>query len=131
MVKMTKLNNSRVSIRPEILGINSTGFLSEEERFQNETLRPIIKLQHELLIAFFNNYLSKIKMDIRSLNPSKRTSLISSIFNDAQNFKTELKGLIVGHFTTEEYSTYIKYEKEINKRIFTITKQRINSIFPN
>ena len=38
----------------------------EIESFQNKTLRPIIKMQHEILIACFNNYLEdkKIKLPI-------------------------------------------------------------------
>ena len=32
-----------------------------EERFQNETLRPILKLQNPLLIEVFYNYIEKRK----------------------------------------------------------------------
>ncbi|MGB0389988.1 MAG: glyoxalase [Salibacteraceae bacterium] len=125
------MNNQKLSIRPEISSINSNARLSIEERFQNETIRPIIKLQHNLLVAFFNNYLVKIKVDIKPLNSINRAILIDKTFNNANIFKTELKGLIIGHFTTEEYSKYLGFEREINKRIFSIIQQRIKSIYLN
>ena len=46
------MNDPKKSIRPEIKTIASTEGMSEEEKFQNETLRPIIKLQHDLLLNF-------------------------------------------------------------------------------
>ena len=36
---------------------------SSDESFQNEVLRPILKLQNDLFIASFINYVSKNKAD--------------------------------------------------------------------
>ena len=46
-------------IRPEIPQAKIHDNMSVEERFQNETLRPIIKLQNDLLIELFKNYVRK------------------------------------------------------------------------
>ena len=42
--------NDLLRIRPEIKKTQSFDTMSVEERFQNETLRPILKLQNPLLI---------------------------------------------------------------------------------
>ena len=47
----------RVKIRPIIQGLGSKVPNSTEEKFQNETLRPIIKMQHDLLVKYFRSYL--------------------------------------------------------------------------
>ena len=56
---------SKKDIRPQILGINTVIDKSIEEDFQNNTLRQIIKLQHDLIVAYFKEYLQskKIRFD--------------------------------------------------------------------
>ena len=50
------------SIRPEILSTTINDSMSSDERFQNLVLRPVIKLQNDLLIEVFTNYVAKHKM---------------------------------------------------------------------
>ena len=45
---------------------------TETEVFQNSVLRPIIKMQHHLLIAFFKTYLIKRKVDFTNLSEQKK-----------------------------------------------------------
>ena len=49
------------SIRPEFLSTTINDNMSNDERFQNLVLRPIIKLQNDLLIEVFKNYIAKHK----------------------------------------------------------------------
>ena len=45
--------------------------MSALELFQNQTLRPVIKMQHGLLISAFKNYIAKRKMDLSTLTVQK------------------------------------------------------------
>ena len=45
---------------------------SEEESFQNRTLRPILKAQNDLFIAVFMNYAIKQKNTFFSLSPVRK-----------------------------------------------------------
>ena len=45
--------NDLLRIRPEIKKTMEFASMSAEERFQNETLRPILKLQNPLFLAVF------------------------------------------------------------------------------
>ena len=45
------MTNTKQSIRPIIHTIGSQENASKEEQFQNEVLRPIIKMQHDLIMA--------------------------------------------------------------------------------
>ncbi len=53
--------NDLIRIRPEIKKTQQFSTMRPEERFQNETLRPILKLQNPLFIAVFHNYIEKRK----------------------------------------------------------------------
>lgn len=113
--------------RPIISSINETASSSIEERFQNKTLRPIVKMQHDLLIAFFQHYLSNKKITLQNLSDQQKIDIVSRSFKQDIPFRNELKGLIIGHFTIEEYQEYLTAQRELNKRIFRIVEQRLCS----
>ena len=119
--------NDKQSIRPIIKNISVTVNQSQEERFQNKVLRPILKLQHELLLLFFESHTFKKKMVFADLSGLKKIALIDDIFKKDSQFKIELRGLVIGHFTTEEYLLYQKMTAEVNKRIMSMAKERLLS----
>ena len=110
--------------RPIIADLVNKG-TTEMETFQNNILRPIIKMQHTLLIAFLINHLQKRKVDFSILPDKKKRSKISSFFKTDNNFKNIILGFIVGHFSMDEFAFYSENSSEINKRILQITSQRI------
>lgn len=123
------MSDNKVSIRPKIIGL-SVENTTTEETFQQLTLRPIIKLQHDLVVAFFDNHLLENKINFKTLNAIEKSALIDRIFKTNTRFKTELRGLIIGLFTVEEYQLYQTMAKDINKRITTIVKERLLSTIP-
>ena len=53
---MNDRHNDILRIRPQIKKHQTFETMSSEERFQNSTLRPVLKLQNPLLLASFVNY---------------------------------------------------------------------------
>ncbi len=70
--------NDLLRIRPEIKKTRSFETMGLEERFQNETLRPILKLKNPLLIAVFRNYIQKRKGVFYELSLEKKLAYIES-----------------------------------------------------
>ena len=99
------------------------------ESFQNATLRPIIKMQHDLILALFQSYVQKKKIDFITLENQKAKDKIKSIFEKDINFKHLILGTIVGHFSAEEFEKYNTNTSEFHKRIIQITIQRIQDTF--
>ena len=100
---------------------------TEIESFQNTILRPIIKMQHPLLVASFKNYLEKRKVDLQSCSDLEINNKIKLIYNNDISYRNISLGLIIGHFSTSEFSYYINYSSEINKRIIKIIHQRVHN----
>ena len=121
--------DNKLSIRPVIINIGTVENKTQEEGFQNTTLRPILKLQHELLIAFFENYVKRKKIDFQGLSSEKKNDLVSNIFKNDNMFKTELRGMIIGQFTVSEFAYYKSISSDANKRILTMAKERLLSVF--
>ena len=94
--------NDLIKIRP-ILNLKKSSQISDEESFQNDTLRPIIKLQSPLLIETYKNYIDKHKNVFYDLSNEKKLDYIENSLNKNQKFRNLLKGMITGLFTVEEY----------------------------
>lgn len=110
--------------RPIISDLVNAG-TSENEKFQNEVIRPVIKMQHELLVASLKNYLQKRKIDFTILSDQKKRSKVSSIYKTDNNYKNITIGLIIGHFSMDEFTFYTINSSEMNRRILQIITQRI------
>lgn len=126
---MTTRSKQLLSVRPEISSAKIYDGISNEEAFQNTTLRPIIKLQHHLLMAVFGNYITKRKNVFFDLSLEKQLEYIDHTIHKDLKFRNSLKGMIIGQFTVEEYELYIQNSSALNKRMMTIVKERlINSV---
>jgi hypothetical protein len=100
---------------------------SSEEMFQNEVLRPILKLQNDLFIASFRNYLVKYKGDFYSQTTEKKLATIENAIQKDIKYRNTLKGMVVGLFTIEEYLLYIKNSSNLNKRMMNMLIERLKS----
>lgn len=100
---------------------------SAEEVFQNQVLRPILKLQNELILAMFQNYLKQNKIDFDHLSVAHKLLSLENAIQKDMKFKHELKGIILGIFTLEEYQFYVLNAANLNKRIMTMLIERIKS----
>ena len=114
-------------IRPEIGRIQSFGQMGLEEKFQNNTLRPILKLQNPLLIAVFHNYIVKHKAVFYDLSVEKRLAYIENALYKDKKFRNALKGMIIGHFTVDEYKDYTAYSSSLNKRMMNMAVERLKN----
>lgn len=121
-IKTEKMN---LKTRPVIHTLEINASMSDAELFQNETLRPIIKMQHDLLIAVFNHLLISKKCDFDHLSEKQQLAFIESSFKKDMPFRNKVKGMIIGHFNADEYQSYILNEKEVDKRIIKIVEKRI------
>lgn len=100
---------------------------SSEEMFQNQILRPILKLQNELFVAAFHNYITKYKSDFYTQTVEKKLATIENAIQKDIKFRNALKGMIIGLFTQDEYLLYIKNSSNLNKRMMSMLIERLKS----
>ena len=111
-------------IRPVLKNLINSN-TSDLERFQNEVIRPIIKMQNNLLVVFFEDYLKNRKIEFYILKYEDQENKINTILTKDINFKNILLGSIVGHFDENEIKVYLKSTSEFNKRVIQMIKQRL------
>ncbi|HJS00928.1 MAG TPA: hypothetical protein VJ780_08350 [Flavobacterium sp.] len=100
---------------------------SSDEIFQNEVLRPILKLQNDLFIASFHNFINKYKRDFYSLSVEKKLTIIENAIQKDIKFRNALKGMIIALFTVDEYSIYIQNSSSLNKRMMNMLIERLKN----
>lgn len=117
--------NDLLRIRPQIKKIQQFPTTSPDERFQNETIRPILKLQNPLLLVVFQHYIEKRKGVFYELGVEKKLAYIENTLIKDQKFRNSVKGMIIGQFTVEEYRTYCLNSSALNKRMMNMVIDRL------
>jgi hypothetical protein len=112
--------------RGEALG-TITEVSSQEERFQNLTIRPILKLQNDLFVEVFKNYITKYKNDFYAFSVEKKLLFIENAIQKDIKFRNSFKGMVIGLFTIDEYAEYIQNSSSLNKRMMNMLIERLKS----
>ena len=123
---MNDRNKFIIAFRGETLGALNSETLSDEI-FQNQTLRPILKLQNDIYLEVFRNYISKSKLNFSNFSIEKRMQFIENSIQKDINFQNILKGITIGLFTMDEYFTYSKNSSNLNKRLMSMLIERLKS----
>lgn len=100
---------------------------TEVENFQNQTLRPILKLQNDLYLALFESYATRQKPDYETLSGAKKRTFIEQSLQKDMVLKNTFIGITIGLFTTEEIAVYVTQSKDYNRRIITMLIERLKS----
>ncbi|WP_420457845.1 hypothetical protein [Neolewinella sp.] len=98
---------------------------SPEEAFQNDTLRPILKQQDELLRTVFAHYLIKRKVRPEQLPTAKRAEKIKELVTRDNRLRGLLFGMVIGQFTPEEAAYYVENEGGVNRRMTNLLVERL------
>ena len=114
--------DERVKIRPSVVTLPSS---SDFEKFQNQTLRPVIKLQHDLIIELFHQIITNKKLFLEELSEIKKQILIKTLFENDTQFKTAITFLVVGQLTLDEFVFFMKNRKELSRRICQMCKSKL------
>ncbi|SDL18848.1 hypothetical protein SAMN04488034_102569 [Salinimicrobium catena] len=124
---MKKRDQQLLEMRPEVPGAHAGSNQQPDSLFQNNTLRPVVKLQNDLLVEAFRNYLEKHKVDFAEISVEKRLKVIENAIQKDMKFRNSLKGMIIGQFTIEEYRQYITNSSALNKRMMHLVTERLKS----
>jgi len=130
MVKLSKAYYSEVTkfIRMEpksrpLLVLKKADSL--EENFQNETLRPILKLQNDLIITLAQEFLKHRNVSWEKIKEKDPLQWLNLNIKRDIPFKNLMIGMVIGQFSKNELKEYLSFQKEMNKRIINMMTERI------
>ena len=111
--------------RPQIPSSKVHENMSRDEYFQNAVIRPILKLQNELFLEVFKNYIRKHKNVFHGLSIPKKLQYIENSVQRDVKFRNNLKGMILGLLTLEEFEVYTENSSALNKRMMNLLIERL------
>ncbi len=117
---------SKLSLRP-IIKTKEFEKSTEEERFQTQTLRPILKLQNELILGLYRNHITESKSTFYDLSLENKILFVENSLQKNIVLKNKLLGVSLGMLTTEELAVYSTNTSLYNKRIMSLIVERIRS----
>ena len=119
--------SSLLAIRPNIDTVDKGLNTKEIEAFQNDVLRPLLKFQNDLLLQIFIDYANQYKGIFFKLSNQEKLTYIQQALSTNQRLRSLILGTIVGLFPVEDFSYYKLNSSDLNKRIITMTVQRLQN----
>jgi hypothetical protein len=113
-----------VALRPIIHTVRNSD-VSPMEQFQNESLRPIIKMQHDVLMGLVRSQPNFEELLLRKGSAQQFHDRVRTFIVKQPSLKQLLIGMVLGMFTLEELAVYTKHATDFNKRISGMICQRI------
>ena len=80
-------------VRPNLPKSLVEGHIKEEELFQNMVLRPVIKMQHDILILRVQSHFLSKKIVFHMMDKKKRVNAIESAFQNDDLPRLAVRGI--------------------------------------
>ena len=90
--------------------------------FLHATLRPVLKLQNDLLLTVVADFLRDHHI---ALLPTDQQHQLAELMARNTKLRYTVVGLISGLFTTAEYAFYRANRAELNRRLLDLAQQRV------
>ena len=86
------------------------------EQFQNETLRPILKLLNPTILRLVAERLSRYGVGFADMDRTDQRDRLRNLIKEDGRLKRTLLGMVVGHLTEDELETYLAHKDEVRRR---------------
>ena len=123
---MEDRNTTIVAVRPK-LELDVTNSVPEE-KFQNEVLRPILKLQHNVLVLFFTKTTLDKKHAFDKMHEKAQYDFILHSLQSNAIVRNTLLGMVIGLFTADELHFYLDHQDNLRRRIISMLADRLFSV---
>ena len=127
---MQQRDQHLLALRPTIAAAVVNDTMTAEERFQNQTLRPILKGQNSLLLSVFRLHIKLRKNTFSEKSEQEQHQYIAQALQKDTSLRGMLKGLVIGQFTEDEFLRYAPATRTLDRRMLQLIAQRLRSQLP-
>lgn len=122
---LDKRDQAVKSIRPELPTNAGGGNLLN--KFQNDTLHPILRFQDSIVFAQFKKYIQKFKSAFNAYNQRAQRNYIQDVLINDPRIRNSLIATIVSMMTLEEYNFYCENKIKVNDQIISLVIERLQA----
>ena len=114
-----------VALRPLVPTADPSLAVTSHEVFLHATLRPVLKLQNETLLALVADHVRRLVKDFARFAPDDRRERLASLLRSDSRLKGTLVGAVLGVLTSDELAFALAHEAEVRRRIVALVAERV------
>lgn len=93
--------------------------------FQHQVLRPLLKLQHPVLLAVVADFAADYRLPLAGAAPEAQVRRLTELLSRNARLRATLTGLVVGQLTTDELAFFRQHRPELTRRLLDLATQRV------
>ena len=98
--------------------------------FQQLVLRPLLKLQHAVLLATVADFAHEYRLPLAAAPATEAQQVLGELLARNTRLRATVVGLVVGLLTRPELAFYRQHRNELNRRLLDLAQQRVGSSLP-
>ena len=115
-----------LALRPSVAAaLPVSGPVATAGDFLHATLRPVLKLQNDLLLQVVADFVRDHHMPLATAAPVDQQRQLVELLTRNTKLRYTILGLITALFTVEEYAFYRQHRSEINRRLLELVQHRV------
>jgi hypothetical protein len=93
--------------------------------FQHQVLRPLLKLQHPILLATVADFAQEYRLPLATADATEAHRLLTELLSRNARLRATLVGVVTGFLTADELTFYRQHRNELNRRLLDLAQQRV------
>jgi hypothetical protein len=107
---------------PQVLPASGDATLAD---FLHHTLRPLLKLQNEVLLAVVADFVRDHHIPLAAASTTEQERLLAELLTRNTKLRYTVIGLVCGLFTAAELAYYRPHRAELNRRLLELASRRV------
>ncbi|MBO0356973.1 hypothetical protein J0X19_03370 [Hymenobacter sp. BT186] len=113
-----------LALRPALAVAPATGDATAGD-FLHHTLRPVLKMQNELLLAVVADFVRDHHVPLATASVSDQQRLLTELLTRNVKLRYTVIGIVSGLFTSDELAYYRQHRPELNRRLLELAVRRV------
>ncbi|WP_303310084.1 hypothetical protein [Hymenobacter sp. BT730] len=114
-----------LALRPSIAGIPIATPAQTVGEFLHLALRPILKLQNELLLQTVADFIQDHHIPLAAQSLVEKQNTVAELLTRNTKLRYTVIGLVLAMFTSTEMAFYRQHRPELNRRLLELATRRV------
>ena len=116
-----------VALRPGVPAADPGLAATPVEAFLHATLRPVLKLQNETVLALTADHVAGLVKGFAGFAPDDQRERLGALMRSDSRLKRTLVGVVLGLLTRDELAFALAHDAEVRRRIAALLAERVAS----
>ncbi|QNH62732.1 hypothetical protein [Hymenobacter sediminicola] len=125
MPPTSRPDSALLALRPTLPQVQPASGDATPADFLHHTLRPVLKLQNDVLLAVVADFVRDHHIPLASASLTEQQRLVAELLTRNTKLRYTVVGVVIGLFTTPELAYYRQYRSELNRRLLELATRRV------